>query len=114
MEKAKDLAEMFEAKKELIGIIIRSFYVAESEQSEDIESSINSVMTDWFSTEGFLEHPIYWQTMLEVFLTQCSMIVGGKDYREYYKALTDIYIKTLEGTFGKVAIQQDIDWFNKH
>ena len=64
--------------------------------------------------EGFLEHPIYWQTMLEVLLTQCSMIVGGKDYREYYKALTDIYIKTLEGTFGKVAIQQDIDWFNKH
>ena len=113
-EEEKILAELFEAKEELFGIMIRSFNDAESEQTEDIGSSINSVMTDWLSIENFLEYPIYWLTMLELLLTKCSMIVYGKDYRMHYKAITDLYIKTLEGKFGKEAIQQEIDWFYKH
>jgi len=113
-EEMKILEELFEMKEELMLAMIRSFNDAESEQSEYIESRINSVMSDWLSTDNFLDYPIYWQSMLEVLLTKCSMIVDGKDYREYYKAITDPYVKALVNEFGKEAIEQEIDWYYKH
>lgn len=94
--------------------MIAMFNEAENAEPSEIEERIQMVMEDWTSAKDFYVMPIFWQTMLEVVLTKCSIIAGEKDYRAYYKAVADEYGKTLMQIYGKEFIEREIDWFYKH
>lgn len=108
------LEELFAFKKEIMDAMIAMFNEAENAEPSEIECRIQMVMEDWTSAEDFYVMPIFWQTMLEVVLSKCSIIAGGKDYRAFYKAVVEEYIKTLTQIYGNEVIEREINWFDRH
>lgn len=108
------LEQLFAFKKDIMDAMIAMFNEAENAEPSEIGERIQMVMEDWTSAKDFYVMPIFWQTMLEVVLTKCSIIANGKDYRAYYKSVADEYVKTLMQIYGKEFIEREINWFEKH